>query len=225
MINTLENQVPFKEDNRAVSAIEFALVLPIMILILLAGVQLTLYINATRKIERIATSISEMISQAAPPNNSTTLASVNTLDLHFSYDATLVNFPYIMGDAASKNINWWQDINIDFASISFVQTTTPCNAVGDLSACYNAKVLWTSVGTTGTNFRPCGSVQSAVNDNIPPSSTTLPRSLFGPGSIIAIDIAFRFVPTFGARFLPPLTISRSVFVQPRYATQINFDKY
>ena len=208
---------------KAVSAIEFAMVLPVMILLLLAGAQLVLYINATRKIERIATSISEMISQATPPNNSTTSATVNQLDLHFSYDATLALFPYIMSDAASKNIPWWSDISIDYASINFIQTVNPCNVVGDQSSCYMAKVVWTSTGTAGSKYRPCIVPQLPANDNAAPSPTTLPRSLFGPGSIIAIDVSFNFVPTFGAKFIPPITISRSVYVQPRYASLINFD--
>jgi hypothetical protein len=49
-------------------------------------------------------------------------------------------------------------------------------------------------------------------------------ALRGPsGSIIAVDVVFNFRPTFGARFIPAVRIARSMYVQPRYATLVNFD--
>jgi hypothetical protein len=190
---------------------------------MLAGLQITLYVNATRKVENVATSIGQMISEASPPSNTTTIATVNAADIHFSYDSTLVLFPYIMNDATQKNIPWWQDINIDYASINFNPIAGASCSSYDQSACYTANVVWTSAGTAGTNYRHCGSTQTAVDDTVPPSSTTLPRSVFGPGSIIAIDVVFNFVPRFGPRFLPSIRIARSVFLQPRYASLINYD--
>ena len=211
----------FAAAQDGVSAVEFSLVLPVLIVLLLAGVQLVTYINATRKVEAIAASISEMISQAVPPSGSTE-ATVNALDLHFSYDSTLVLFPYIMKDSAQKGVSWWQDISISYASVQFVQTSTKCAGNADQSACYVANVIWTSTGTAGGNYRPCLVPQIAADDAASPSRIALPRSLFGPGSVIAVDVVFTFVPTFGARFLPSIKITRSVFVQPRYASLIRF---
>lgn len=213
----------FAASRDAASAIEFALVLPVLILLMLAGLQVVLYVNATRKVEYIAASIGQMISEAAPLSNATTVASVNAADLHFSHDSTLVLFPYIMADAAQKSIAWSKDISIDYASIRFNPINgTSCSGY-DLSACYTAGVVWTSGSTTGTNYRPCGPNQIAADDTAPPSPTTLPRSAFGPGSIIAVDVVFNFVPTFGAKFLPPIKVAKSVFLQPRYASLITYD--
>ena len=213
----------FATRQDGVSAIEFALVLPVLIILLLAGIQIVLYINATRRVEAIASSISEMISQAAPQTGLTD-TTVNALDLHFGYDATLVLFPYIMKDAAQKNVAWWQDISISYASVQFTQIPgSNCTGNADQSSCYTANVVWTSSGTAGANYRPCLVPQLPADDTAPPSRSTLPRSLFGPGSIIAVDVVFTFVPTFGAKFLQSLKIARSVFVQPRYAPVIKFD--
>ena len=213
----------FAAAQDGVSAVEFSLVLPVLIVLLLAGVQLVTYINATRKVEAIAASISEMISQAVPPSGSTE-ATVNALDLHFSYDSTLVLFPYIMKDSAQKGVSWWQDISISYASVQFTQIPrSNCTGNADQSSCYTANVVWTSNGTAGANYRPCLVPQLPADDTAPPSRSTLPRSLFGPGSIIAVDVVFTFVPTFGAKFLQSLKIARSVFVQPRYAPVIKFD--
>lgn len=213
----------FLRSEKGVSAVEFAFVFPTLLVLMLAGIQLVTYANAVRKVEQLASSISEMISQAAPPNASTTVATVNAADLHFSSEAALVVFPYVMKDAARQNLAWWQDISIDYSSIQFTQLSTACAAKADKSACYLAKVVWTSTGTTGTNKRPCIVPQLPADDKAPPANTTLPRSVFGAGSLIAVDVVFTFQPTFGSAFLKPLRIARSVFVQPRYASVINYD--
>ena len=212
----------FIADTRAVSAVEFALIFPVLLVLMLAGIQLVTYINATRKVELIAQSISQMISQAQPPQNSTT-ATVNATDLHFSFDSALVLFPYLMKDAPRQGLQWWQDIAITFASVNFTQTASNCTGTTDLSNCYAAKVVWTSTGTTGGNYRPCTPAQLPADNTAAPSRATLPRSVFGPGSLIAVDVVFTFRPSFGARFIPAMRIARSMYVQPRYASLVDLD--
>lgn len=216
----------FTAAQGAMAAIEFALVLPVLAALLLAGSQVVLYVNASRKVGQVARSISQMISQATPPNNSST-ATVNATDLHFSYDSTLVIFPYVMTDAKRQGIAWYTDISINFASIAFTPVSSAtCNDPTDQSACYVASVVWTSTGTAqpgGLNYRPCVTPQLPASNTAAPSRTALPRSVFGPASLIVIDVVFTFTPTFAAAFLPPLRIARTAYVQPRYASLISYD--
>lgn len=213
----------FMRSTRAMAAVEFALVLPVLLILTLVGVQVITYVNAVRKVEQLATSISEMISQATPPSTST-IATVNQQDLHFSYDSGLVVFPYLMFDAQQQGVAWWQDIYIDYASVQFVQVPgKTCPPNGDQSKCYVANVVWTSTGTTGPNNRACTIPQLAMDDTASPNKLYLPRSVFGPGSVIVIDIVYTFNPTFAGNLLPALRIARSVYVQPRYATLIKYD--
>ena len=209
-------------DQAGIAALEFAFAAPVLIILMLSGLELVNYVKAIRKVQLYASSISEMISEATPPNNQTTTATVNQLDIHFAVDSGLVNFPYLMKDAARQGISWWQDVSVNFASIQFNQTSTSCNGQGDQSACYLAKVLWTSTGTTGANFRPCV-VPQLPTTSATPNRLTLPSNVFGPGSLIAIDVVFNYAPSFGSRLFPSLRIARLVYVQPRYATVINFD--
>ena len=202
--------------------LEFSLVLPILLTLMLGGIQLVAYVNATRKVELVAQSISQMISQSVPPQGST-IATVNATDLHFSYDATLVLFPYLMKDSQRQGMLWWQDIMIKYASVSFTQKAANCTDSTDMSACYTANVVWTSTGTAGSNTRPCAVPLLPADNTAPPSVGTLPRSVFGPASLIVIDVAFTFTPTFGAKFFPAARIARSAYVQPRYATLVNYD--
>jgi Flp pilus assembly protein TadG len=215
----------FTAAEGAAAAIEFALVLPILVAILLAGSQVVLYVNAGRKVGQVARSISQMISQATPPANSTT-ATVNATDLHFSYDSTLVIFPYLMADAKRQGLAWYADISINFAGIAFTPLPGSCNDPTDQSACYVASVVWTSTGTAqpgGTNYRPCITPQLPAANTAAPNRGTLPRSVFGPASLVVVDVVFTFTPTFAAALLPPLRIARTAYVQPRYASLISFD--
>lgn len=219
----------FRAADEAMAAIEFALILPTLLLILFAGAQVVAFVNATRKVELVAHSISQMISQATPPKN-TNIAQVNAADLHFSYDATLVLFPYVMKDAKRRGLAWWQTISINYAAIQFAAKNAACasktDTSGDLSGCYEARVVWTSTGTAqpgGDNYRPCGTAQLPADDDASPNRTTLPRSSFGPGSLVAIDVVFDFEPTFGSGIVPAIRIARSAYVQPRYASLVTYD--
>ncbi len=217
----------FRRAERGVAAIEFAVILPILLTLLLTGTQVVIFINASRKVGQVARSISQMISQAKPPpDNSTTVAKVNALDLHFSFDAAMVIFPYLLNDAKRQNKAWWTDISINYASIAFTKVQGTCNDPADQSACYTANVVWTSTGTTqpyGDNYRPCTAAQLPADNTAAPSRTALPRSVFGPASLIVIDVVFNFTPTLGSKFFPAIKIARSAYVQPRYASLINYD--
>ena len=214
----------FASATRASSAVEFAIIFPTLLFLMLMGTQLILYINATRKVEQLAASMSEMISQASPPNVSTTIATVSSQDLHFAYDAGLVVFPYLMKDAVTQNLSWWQDINIDFASIQFTAIpNSNCSGKPDLSSCYLPKVVWTSSGTTGSNYRPCTiPLQLPASNTAQPTNTTLPAGIFGPNSVVVVDVVFTFHPTFGTNLIGPIKITRSTYTQPRYASLINY---
>lgn len=219
----------FRAAEGGIAAIEFALILPTLLLILFAGAQVVAYIDATRKVELVAHSISQMISQTVPPNN-TTVALVNASDLHFSYDATLVLFPYVMKDAKRQGRAWWQNISINYASIQFTAKNAACkdnpDTSTDLSACYDAGVVWTTTGTAqpgGDNYRACDTPQLPADDTAAPTRATLPRSTYGPGSLVVIDVAFDFKPTFGSGIVPSVRIARTAYVQPRYASLVSFD--
>lgn len=215
----------FRTADEGLAAIEFALGLPVLLLILLAGTQVTLYIDASRKVDLIAQSISEMISQVMPPDNRT-VAQVDASDLHFSFDAALVLFPYLLQDSTRQGVLWWQNISINYASIEFRPRSASCPDSLDMSACYTPRVVWTSTGTAqppdGDNFRPCDAEQQPADNAAAPNRFSLPRSVYGPSSLVVIDVVFTFRPTFGSGIVSPVRIARSAYVQPRYASLIDY---
>lgn len=211
----------FLRDGRGVAGVEFVMLFPVLLVMILVGTQIASYINAARKVERISNSIAQMLAQAAPPSdNSTTEATVSSGDLQFGAASAALIFPYLFQDAQRKHAHWDQDLQINMTSVQFKEKAGGCNNPADPGACYDANVVWSSLYWTP---RACGVPLTPVADTDPPSPTTLPRSAFGPGSIIVVDVAFDFTPLFGENILPHIVIRRSTYLQPRYASLIKFD--
>lgn len=210
----------FRASERASAVVEFAVVCPVLLVFMLMGLQLIGYVDATRKVERIADAASEMISQQQPPKGSTTGLITGT-DVHFGYDSSVVIFPELMSDAARQGVAWSQDIEVDFAGVQFNKVRSNCTDPTNLSACYTPQVLWTS--TIGPHVRSCSTPMKPQSNTASTNMAYLPKSVFGPGGLIVIDVYFTYHPSFASNLLPAITIVRSAYVQPRYATLIKLD--
>ncbi len=195
----------FARADRGVALLEFSLIMPFLIALLLGSFELTRYINTTRQITNLADSIAQLFAQ-------NTTGSINDTDLHFAIDSTMVTFPNVLGDAHKQGIYWWQDIYVSMSSVSFTPTVTGCTS----NCTYNAKVMWT------TGARPCSTNLTPASDTAPPSLTTLPTDAFGPGSMIVVDIAYNYRPIVATNLLGVKTISRSTYLQPRYVSSVKY---
>lgn len=196
-----------RHDQRGTSAVEFALWLPVLSLMLLGGVDVTRYEIATGRISTAASTIGQMLAV-------NTSGNVNYVDLQFYIDSAMIIYPQILADAKGRGISWSSELAVTISHIKFTASPNGCT-----SACtYTPKVVWTA----GSNKRSCYVTATASSDSSIPSATTLPSDAFGPTSLIAVDVVFTFRPTLGSSFLPSSTISRSYFVNPRYVTSIAY---
>jgi Flp pilus assembly protein TadG len=200
----------FARSRRGVAAVEFALTLPFMILLMLGSIEVARLITFTRKIELVADTAVEMLSQTPVGD---VLADA---DLTFTQGSTVVIFPQILQDAANKGEVWSSDIQITMSSVQFTQTSTSCTTL--TPTCYNATVVWTS----GPNKRPCKTNLGAVADTATPTQATLPTDLYGPGSIVVVDIVYTYTPLFVQKLFGSIKISRSAFLAPRYVPLVTY---
>ena len=189
----------FRRRRDGVSAIEFALCAPPVILMLLAGVDITRYSLAARAVERATASIAQMVSV-----NTVGTASVD--EIHFYQSAAFAAFPGVLSDSKRAGVPWDADMAI---AVSSVQLTQPSGGAA------TASLGW----SVGPSRRTCGQLFSAA-DTAPPSQTTIAASAFGSGSIVVVDSRFNFVPLVAARLLPPLVIARTFYARPRYVPTI-----
>jgi len=214
----------FWHAQKAIAAAEFALVLPILITVMLGSVEVARLIIFARNVTQVANTAVEMLTETTAATGSGTV-TVNYIDLHFAADSTMVIFPQILQDAAQKGISWNNDISISMASVCFGSSATACTPACT-SNCTYANVVWTS--GPASEKRQCGVSLTAAPDTAAPSKTTLPADVFGPGSIIVVDIVFNYTPMFGLGLFGTIPIKRSAYVAPRYVpatSSINYIKY
>jgi Flp pilus assembly protein TadG len=197
----------FWHARQALAAVEFSLILPFLILLMLGSVEVARLIIFSRNVAQVAATMEGMLNQNGTGN-------VNYIDLHFANDSAMVIFPQILQDAAQKNISWGNDISISMASVLFTPNPPTCTS----NCTYTANVVWNS----GSNKRACGVPLTPVADSAGPSNTTLPIDVFGPGSRIVVDVAFNYTPLFGLGIFGAIPIKHSAYLAPRYVPLIKY---
>jgi Flp pilus assembly protein TadG len=75
----------FQADDRAVSAVEFALILPILLLLLLASFDVTRAVNVKQKATQLAYAISNFVSQEQDKVSQAKLANIVRASKHILY--------------------------------------------------------------------------------------------------------------------------------------------
>lgn len=182
-----------------VSAVEFALILPVLVVIFMGVVEINRLIWVTKKCVAAANAIGEMLSssQTAPTAS----------DLKFISDAGMIINPQVLSDAQVQGTVWTSIMQATFTSVVFKPTVPGC-----LVLCtYTANVAWSA----GLQRRACGTLQSAP-DSAVASATSLPQSLFGPSAALVVDVRYVYQPIFGSRIAGTRTIARSAYFLPRY---------
>ncbi|GEP06399.1 TadE/TadG family type IV pilus assembly protein [Methylobacterium oxalidis] len=191
-----------------VSAVEFALICPVILALILGGVDLSRYIAYTRKVGEAAQTIASLVTQNAS-------GSVNLYDLYFANDSSMVIFPDALRDAKARGSAWYETILITITSVKFSQTSASCT--GNCS--YTAKVAW----SYGLRQRPCNVALTPASDTAEPTPGTLPANVFGPGSVIVVEAAYVFTPILANALIGTRVIARTSYLAPRYVPAIAFD--
>jgi Flp pilus assembly protein TadG len=200
----------FVRQRQAASTVEFAFLVPVVLLLLLMGFDTGRYVLATERIQEVANSVAEMLSQTGTPTSPIVATNsgdgvVQDSDLHYYYDSAMATYPDVLAVANNTGTYWWQLLTVQMTSVKFNATPTGCAS----SCTYKPTVMWTS------GARSCGLTLTSVPDASAYSPSTLPSGVFGSGSIIVVDVFYTFTPTFGAAYMPSISIERSAFMAPR----------
>jgi len=102
----------FARDRRGVSAVEFALLLPLMLSIYLGSIEVSQGISAQRKVTLTARSIADLVAQVSSINNADMTNSLNAaaaVMAPFSTDKLSVKISSIAIDGAGKATIAWSD--------------------------------------------------------------------------------------------------------------------
>ena len=201
------NRNHFAGDIGGIAALEFAICAPVLILLLLAGTDALRAYQMSDDIDAIANTVAEMIAEHRT-------ATINYQDIQFYQDAAMLTYPNLLSSAFKAGKTWNSTISISMSSVDFGPTQSGCSG----SCVYTPKMVWTG----GSAPRSCTVSMIAVDDNAPPAPTTLPKDIFGPGSIIVVDVIYSYRPLLQVKFFPLFDIKRSYYVSVRFNSVIQY---
>ena len=207
MASGLRRARAFPFDKSGVAIIEFAMVAPFLLLLLLAGFDMGRYALATQRVEAVANSVAQMLSQTGLSSDAVNAndGTVTDTELNLFRQSALFTFPEALAAASRQGVKWSDLLVVNMASIRFRPPAPNCAT----HCAYTPQVVWS------TGWRSCVNPISQGQNTDTPTATTLPVGVYGPGSQIVVDVQYTFTPTFGAAYLPSLPIVRSAFLSPR----------
>ena len=202
----------FARNRRAVAAVEFAVVLPVALLLYVGAAEVADGVMASRKTTTVTRALvdltsqqltsSQLLSTPTPPNATpaTTLATILTA-------ASTLLYPEPTGSLQM--------------TLSAIDVT---NAA--LGVCCTATVRWSF--TQGGTLRPCGVLLTPGPDGTSGPTSTFPTDLLPVGTVlptilhfIVADVSYTYQPIMSTRllnFVP--TMVRTEYMMPRSVGQV-----
>ncbi len=198
---------------RALAALEFALIAPVLLLTTFAAFDIVQGLIALNRLTNVATAVSELGTEmAATPTYTNTLSRAQA---NAATSAIYALMPELSG--ASPPV-----FGVVLSSIAMTKNVAACRS----NCTYSPHVAWSAAlqGTNGT-VRPCDvtlgvPVLVFVPDTQDPSPGTLPVSVQGVQPVLVADVSYMFQPLFSSFSFPPLvsgfsmptlTMTRSVY--------------
>ena len=208
-----------ERDDRGVAAVEFALLLPLMITLYLGSTEVTQGVLASRKMAIVSRTLSDITAQQPTATTSPcTVAGLcdSTMTSIFSA-ASVIMSPFsvaAMTDGTST-------LTMTISGVNFVANATPGTYVYNG---YEAQVKWSKTAASpndASTVRSCQTKPIPVASTVAPDLTNLPNGLYGAGSLIVADVTYKYLPTFGQSFLAwsssatYISMSNTTYMRPR----------
>ena len=196
----------FARAQRGVAAIEFALLLPLLVLMMLSSVELQRYLRIERQLSLAAENIANIVAQRQ---------SSDVTKPNFDFDAIYHLFP---PGNEHPTLTWSSYIVHKITNVVFTPTVSGCTANCTYTA--NAAWIWPSYDSAfspGVMARSCGPLTAAAS-GASPTGKTIPAAMFGPGSVVIVDIGYRFTPLFGSNLVPSIDLFRQGYANARFAS-------
>ncbi len=195
----------FATDDRGVAAVEFAFLLPVMLLIYLGLVELARGMRASQKVDLVAHVVADLAGQQLPPNSPPPFTTCSATSLPagvqsgqaFLQDCDFANF--FAAAAVLLAPLPTNSLKITISEVNIWQPT---------ASTYQANVNWTHTyqGGAPRNSLGCGpSQQPLLAQNVSPiSSTSMPTAYTDPtqtpavGPVIVVDVSYGYALTVNA---------------------------
>jgi Flp pilus assembly protein TadG len=184
----------FARDRRAVSAVEFALSLPFLLVLYVGGIDLSQAVSADRKVTLLARTVSDLVSQ------SSALSSSDVTGI-FSI-ASAVLYPLALDTGSTPNLT---------IKVSQVWTK-PLSGTSSVT-----KVDW-SIAQNATAYNKNDTV--TIPD--PELNTASDGTVTGTATVVA-TVSYVYTPPVTIGILGPLTMSKTIYTRPRLSECVKLD--
>ena len=190
-----------RKDEKGIAAVEFALILPLMLTLYLGSSEVTNGVLASRKLSIVARTLSDIVAQqslATSPECTQTGVCNATMTAVFG-SAQKIMSPF-SGTSLQMTVS-----SIDIKA----KSTSPAAPTGKVYNNLVAVMRWsktapTPTGGTAATPRSCTTLLLPVVAGTAPALTNLPQGLYSTGGIIIADVAYTYTPTFGGVALTSL---------------------
>lgn len=198
----------FCRNRSGVSAVEFALLAPVLVALMGGAVEFSGAITASNRATYVADALAEMVSRTDHALSPTELKN-------FAVASALVN-PDIVKFARLANVDIENAFKVTISSVQFDK------ASGSGPTCtnncvYTARTVF-SYSLNGT-ARACGNLSASNGQSF--STGNLPADVYGPGSLVVVDIDVSYKPVMPIRLAPTLSFKRSSYFRPRYVSRVD----
>lgn len=202
----------FGTSQDGMSALEFALISPVLLFLLCAAVDIGRALTASNRATYLADGLAELISRV-PDKTTLTPAALNG----FIEAAPLLN-PEILHYAKQSGTTQYQNkVDITITSIQYTQTVPACKTNCE----YEANVVFSHVNSSPTaRQRECGKM-IPVSDSASYSPKVLAISSYGPVNLIVIDVGVYYKPLFHYLYSGDRVYNRTAYFRPRNVSRID----
>ena len=203
-------------DRTATSAIEFAVLAPVMLVLLSGSYDITRVLIAMRQVTGTAQQIVQIATeQSVQPDQSTSLT------IQQGYQAQTAIYALIPALKSGLDTSLF---SVTLSAVVF--TATPAGCTPGKDCVYVAHLAWSTALPQGVAAtRPCG-VVAQVAPSQPASIANLQTAgMTAVTSIVVADVSYVYRPLFGGFVTGPLTLQRTAFLPPRAGKPTQYVQY
>lgn len=201
----------FAACRRAVAALEFAILAPFLLAATLGLYDLATAFITWRRITVATQSIVEIATASAANADNT-----NSLTEEQAWTASTALFallPQLRSEPPTA-------YSVVVSAVVFRPKDKQCAR----RCSYVANTAWSRTVQGVGPQRSCGQLADAPN-GADPGPTTLPIDVFGPASLLVVDVTYSFRPLFSGLVWGDLRISRAAYFPPRTGSTGNWIRY
>ena len=203
-------------DRSGTPAIEFALLAPVMFILLTGSYDITQVLIAMRQVTSTAQQIVQIATQQSVQPDQTTALTVQQ-----GYQAQSAIYAMIPGLRSGTDTS---QFSVTLSAVVFHSIPAGCKAGTNCS--YIANTAWSTALPQGKQVtRSCG-VVAQVASTQQATITTLPTAgMTAVSSIVVADVSYAYEPLFSGFITGPMTLQRTAFLPPRAGKPTQYVQY